>query len=118
MLNQVILIGRLAADPDVKILEDGRKVSDIQLAVQRPFKNMEGNYDTDFIKITVWEGLATSIESFCQKGVMIAVKGRIQTWKYEISDEKKITMIEVIADRISYLSGNAKNDTKVSKESS
>jgi single-strand DNA-binding protein len=118
MLNQVILIGRLAADPEVKILEDGRKVSDIVLAVSRPFKNMDGNYDTDFIKITVWEGLATSIESFCHKGVMIAVKGRLQTWKYEISDEKKLSMIEVIADRISFLSGNQKNDTKVSKESS
>ena len=118
MLNQTILIGRLAQDPEVKILEDGRKVSDITLAVQRPFKNMEGNYDTDFIRITVWEGLATSIESFCHKGVMIAVKGRLQTWKYEISEDKKITMIEVIADRISFLSGNSKNDTKVSKESS
>ena len=103
MLNQVILIGRLTQDPEVKVLEDGRKVSYITIACQRAFKNMEGTYDTDFIKITVWEGLATAIESYTSKGVMIAVKGRLQTWKYEVSEDKRLNMLEVIADRITYL---------------
>jgi single-strand DNA-binding protein len=118
MLNQTILIGRLAHDPEVKILEDGRKVTDITLAVSRPFKNMDGNYDTDFIKITVWEGLANSIESYAHKGVLIAVKARVQTWKLEITEEKKINMIEIIADRITFLSGNGKLEEKKVKESS
>ena len=55
MLNQIILIGRLVADPELKVLDDGRKVADITLAVQRPFKNMEGQYDVDFIKIILWD---------------------------------------------------------------
>jgi single-strand DNA-binding protein len=118
MLNQVILIGRLTHDPEVKVLEDGRKVSYVSLAVQRPFKNMEGNYDTDFIKITVWEGLASSIESYCSKGVLVAVKARIQTWKYEISEDRKLNMLEVIAERISFLSSSAKAEFKSSEESS
>ncbi len=118
MLNQVILIGRLTHDPEVKVLDDGRKVSYVSLAVQRPFKNMEGNYDTDFIKITVWEGLASSIESYCSKGVLVAVKGRIQTWKYELQDDRKLNMLEVIAERISFLSSSAKAEFKSSEESS
>jgi len=118
MLNQLIIIGRLTHDPETKILKDGRKVSDITLAVQRAFKNMEGTYDTDFIKVTVWEGLATAIESYCKKGVMIAVKARIQTWKYELADEKKLNMLEVIAERISYLSPSGRNDLKTDKKSS
>jgi single-strand DNA-binding protein len=108
MLNQVILIGRLAQDLETRILEDGRKVSYMQLAVQRAFKNMEGNYDTDFIKISVWEGLSTAIESYATKGVMLAVKGRVQSWKYELTDDKKISMLDIIAERITYLSSNGK----------
>lgn len=118
MLNQIILIGRLTHDPESKILEDGRKVSDITLAVQRTFKNMDGSYDTDFIKVTVWEGLATAIETYCKKGVMVAVKARIQSWKYEISEDRKLNMLEIIAERISYLSPSTKVDSIQEKESS
>lgn len=112
MLNQLILIGRLTHDPEMRILEDGRKVSDITLAVQRTFKNVDGQYDTDFIKITVWEGLATAIESYCTKGVMVAVKARIQSWKYDLPDDRKLNMLEVIAERISYLSPSGNKESK------
>ncbi len=110
MLNQTILIGRLTHDLEIRTLEDGRKVSDFTVAVQRPFKNMDGNYDTDFIRVTAWEGLATSVQSYCTKGVMIAIKGRLQTWKYDLNDEKKLSMLEVIAERISYLSSPHRGD--------
>ncbi|MFA5471370.1 MAG: single-stranded DNA-binding protein [Acholeplasmataceae bacterium] len=116
MVNQLILVGRLTKDPETKILEDGRKVSDVVLAVQRGFKNMDGNYDTDFIKISVWEGLATAIESYCVKGTMIAVKARVQTYKYELDDEKKLNMLEVIAERITFLSSNSKQEAEITKE--
>lgn len=118
MLNQVILIGRLTHDPEVKALDDGRKVCYIQVAVQRPFKNIDGNYETDFFRVTVWEGLATAIESYASKGVMVAIKARLQTWKYETSDEKKLTMVDVIAERITYLSHSNKGEFKADEESS
>lgn len=118
MLNQLILIGRLAQDAEIKTLDDGRKVGYFNLAVQRPFKNMEGLYDTDFFRISVWEGLAQAIENYATKGVMVAIKARLQTWKYETSDEKKLTMIDIIAERITYLSSNHKNDVKIEEESS
>lgn len=102
MLNQVVLVGRLSQDLETYILEDGRKVTHLNLAVQRPFKNMEGQYDVDFVNCSVWEGLSTVIEPYCQKGTMIALKGRIQAYKKEIN-EKKYTMYEVVAERISFL---------------
>lgn len=107
MLNQLILVGRLTHDPETKILEDGRKVLEFTLAVKRSFKNMEGNYDTDFIKMAAWEGLAQSIESYCKKGNLVAVKARVQSRRTEI-EEVKLTILEVIAERISYL--QAKED--------
>jgi len=116
MVNQLILVGRLTRDPETKILEDGRKVSDVVLAVQRGFKNMDGNYDTDFIKISVWEGLATAIESYCVKGTMIAVKARVQSYKYELEDDKKLNMLEVIAERITFLSSSQKQESEIKLE--
>lgn len=118
MLNQVILIGRLAQDPELKVLDDGRKVCYINLAVQRAFKNMDGTYDTDFFRITVWEGLASAMESYASKGVMLAVKARLQTWKYDVTDERRLTMVDIIAERISYLSASPKGDIKSDEESS
>ena len=68
MLNNVMLIGRLTHDPQLKVLEDGKKVLDIQLAVQRSFKNMDGLYETDFITVTLWQGLAENLNEYCEKG--------------------------------------------------
>jgi single-strand DNA-binding protein len=116
MLNQVILVGRVTHDPEFKILTDGRKVGDLSLAVQRAFKNMDGVYDCDYIKLSVWEGLATAIEPYAKKGVMLAVKGRVQTRKFELSEEKKMNVLEIIGERVSYLS-SSKQDLKPLEES-
>lgn len=109
MLNQLILIGRITHDPEPKVLDDGRKVLKFQLAVQRSFKNMEGEYDTDFIYVTCWEGLATIVESYVKKGVMLAIRARLQAWKYNLDDERQMNMLEVVAERVTYLSNDRKN---------
>ncbi len=109
MLNQLILVGRITHHPEPRILEDGKKVLKFQIAVQRSFKNMNGDYDTDFMSVTCWEGIATIVESYIKKGVMIAVKGRMQSWKYELSDERSLNMLEIIAERVTYLSGDKKS---------
>jgi len=109
MLNQLILVGRITHHPESKILEDGKKVLTFQIAVQRSFKNIEGEYDTDFIKVTCWEGLASIVESYINKGVMIAVKGRVQAWKYQLEDDRQLNMLEIIAERVTYLAGDRKN---------
>ena len=115
MLNQVVLVWRLTQDVETRILDDGKKVSNIYLAVQRPFKNVDGQYDNDFVKCSVWEGLSTLIESYCQKGTMVALKGRIQSYKKEINDSN-ITMMEVIAERISYLRDTKEDYLKKAKK--
>lgn len=113
MLNQLILIGRVTHDLEPTILEDGRKVLKFQLAVQRSFKNYNGEYETDFFQISCWEGLATLVEKYADKGVMLAVKGRIQSWQYNFEENKKLNMIEIVAERITYLSSSK---SKLEKE--
>lgn len=110
MLNQIILIGRLVQDPEIKIIESGKKVSEITIAVRRAFKNMDGQYDTDFIRVTLWEGLAETVTSYMKKGTLVAVSGRTQIRKYEVSEDRFLNIIEIIAERVTYLSSPSRKD--------
>lgn len=78
MLNQVVMVGRLVSKPIVEENENGRKVSEITIAVPRSYKNAEGIYDTDFIKCTLWNDIAEKTVEYCNKGDLISVKGRLQ----------------------------------------
>lgn len=112
MLNQTTLIGRLTHDPEIKVLEGGKKVSEITLAVRRAFKNMDGEYDTDFLRITLWEGLAETVTSYMKRGTLVAVNGRLQIRKYDISDDRYLNIIEIVAERVTYLSTPKEREDK------
>lgn len=104
MLNQVILVGRLVFDPELKTLDDGRKVTTITLAIQRPYKNAEsGEYDTDFIKCTLWTGIAENTVTYCSKGSVIGVKARLAQKHMEYSEGKSFSYPEVIAEKITFI---------------
>ena len=115
MLNQIVLVGRVVKDLDVKTLEDGKKVSDLILAIQRPFKNYSGQYDTDFVKISLWDQLAALAQNYCKKGNMVAVKGRVQVRKIE-NEEEKTSFLEVIGERVSYLTSSKKEFDEKTQE--
>lgn len=110
MLNQLVMIGRLTKDPELKKTETGRNVAKITVAVPRSYKNSEGVYETDFIDCLLWSGVAESTTEYCKKGDLIGLKGRIQTRKYETEDEKVRQVMEVIAEKITFLSSNKKAD--------
>lgn len=109
MLNQVILVGRLVYDPELRTLDDGRTVTTITLAVQRGFKNSEsGEYDTDFLKCTLWSGIAENTVEYCTKGSTVGVKARLSQKYYEYEDGKSFSYPEIIAEKITFI--NTKND--------
>ena len=103
MLNQIVIIGRLVKDPEVKESEGGKKYSYITLAVPRNFKNANGEYESDFIDCVLWNGIAENASEYCHKGDLLGVKGRVQTSTYEKDEEKKY-VTEVIAEKITFLS--------------
>ena len=105
MLNQIVIAGRLTNEPETKELEDNRKVTYITVAVPRSYKNINGEYETDFIDCTLWNGIADSTAKYCHKGDVVGVKGRLQT---TMVDDKKIT--EVVAEKISFLSSRKEED--------
>ena len=79
MLNQTVIVGRLVSKPETKELEEGKKVANLTLAVPRSYKNENGEYDTDFIDCTLWNGIAESTAEYCNKGDLIGVKGRLES---------------------------------------
>ncbi len=103
MLNQVVIAGRLTADPEIVTTENNKKRTYMTIAVPRGYKNMEGTYDTDFIKCVLWNAIAESTCEYCKKGDIVGIKGRLQTSSYEKDGEKVYTM-DVIAEKVSFLS--------------
>ena len=103
MLNQSILVGRIVKEPEIRETENGNKVTNVTLAVQRTFKNVNGEYDTDFISCVLWKGIAESTTEYCKKGDLIGIRGRIQTRTIE-TEETRRNIMEVIAERVTFLS--------------
>ena len=101
MINNVCLVGRIANDIEVKEFEKG-KVANISLAVQRKFKNAEGNYETDFINCNVWNEQTNILKEYCKKGDLIGVVGRLQTSVYEVEGTKR-KAVDLMVEKISLL---------------
>ncbi len=103
MLNKVVLIGRLTKDPEVRYTNANTPVASFTLAVNRNFKNKDGNYDADFINIVAWRKLAELCSSSLHKGSLIAITGRIQTSSFEAKDGTRRYTTDVLADEIAFL---------------
>ena len=84
--------------------DKGVKVATISLAIPRSFKNMEGGYDTDFIDCVAFDSIAENTKEYCEKGDIVGIKGRIQTRDVELEDETHKKYVEVIAEKVTFLS--------------
>lgn len=107
MLNQIILVGRLTRDITVNKSENGNKVATISLAIPRSFKNSDGVYDTDFVDCVAFDAIAENTSEYCGKGDIVGVKGRVQSRVIE-KDDKKETELQIICEKITFLSSKPK----------
>lgn len=115
MLNQIVLVGRLVKKPELRKSENSKKYSYITLAVPRSFKNADGQYDTDFIDCILWDQVAANTVEYCDKGDIVGVKGRMQTRVVE-KDTNKDYILEVVAEKVTFLSNNKSKDNDVSSK--
>lgn len=109
-MNNVILVGRLTTNPEVVEIDDSKKVTSVILAVNRNFKNAEGLYETDFIRCILWNNIASSTTEYCHIGDVIGIKGRLQSSRYEDKDKVMHYNVDVIAERVTFLSTNKKHE--------
>ena len=104
MLNNIIVIGRLTRDPELRSTSNGVSVATFTLAVDRAFKSASGEKETDFIPVVVWRQQAETCASYLSKGKLVAVQGRLQIRSYEASDGSKRTAAEIAAESVQFLS--------------
>lgn len=102
-MNKIILMGRLTKDPEVKYTNNGKAVAQFTLAVNRPIKNAEGNYEADFINIVAWNQTAEVVGNYVHKGQRLLVEGRLQIRTYDAKDGSKRYATEVIASNIEFI---------------
>lgn len=109
-MNKVILIGRLARDPELRTTPSNLSVATFSIAVSRPFRPEGGGQpETDFINCVVWRRQAENLARYCQKGSQIAIEGRIQSRSYNAQDGSKRYVTEVMCDNITFLGSKADN---------
>ncbi len=102
-LNRVVLVGRLTRDPELNYTGNGIAVANFNIACNRPFKNQQGEQETDFINCVVWRKPAENLANYMKKGNQIGVDGRVQTRSYEGQDGKMVYVTEILAESIQFL---------------
>ncbi|KIL49792.1 single-stranded DNA-binding protein [Jeotgalibacillus soli] len=115
MINQVTLVGRLTRDPELKTIGNGKSVLSIVLAVNRPFKNQQGDNDADFVLCTIWNRIAENTSQYCHKGSLVGVTGRIQTRFFDKEDGNRQYVTEVLAESVRFLESKRPDFTPASE---
>lgn len=101
-MNKAILMGRLTKDPDIRTTQSQTAVATFTLAIDRRFKNANGEKQADFIPVVAWRQNADFVGKYFKKGSKIIVIGSIQTRTYDDKDGKKVYVTEVVADELEF----------------
>ena len=103
MLNNTLIIGRLVSAPEINETENGKKESIITLAVPRPYRNYDGEFDTDFIPCVLFGGIAENTALYCKSGDLVGIKGRLS----RTSEDEPL---KIIAEKVTFLSSRKENE--------
>lgn len=114
-MNRVTLVGRLTAKPELRYTASNLPYARFSLAVNRNFRNNEGQTEADFINVVVWRKQAENVCNFLDKGRLVSVDGRLQTGSYTDKDGNRRYTTDVVADSVQFLeSKNSRNDSSAS----
>ena len=109
MLNRVVLTGRLTRDPELRYTGSGTAVCSFTVAVDRQFRNQQGNRDADFINCVIWRKSAENFANFTHKGAMVGIDGRLSTRNYENNQGQRVYVTEVTVDNFALLEPRSAN---------
>lgn len=109
MLNQIVLMGRLTRDPELRTTTNGNSVASFTLAVDNDYKPQDGDRQTDFIDVVAWKHTADFVAKYLAKGRMVVVSGRLQIRNWEDDKGQKRKSAEVVAGNI-YFADSKKNE--------
>lgn len=108
VLNRIIVMGRMTRDPELRRTNSGTAVASFSLAVDRDFKSLSGEKETDFIDVVAWRNTAEFASKYFSKGRMAVVEGRLQIRDWTDKDGNKLRSAEIVADSVYF--GDSKRD--------
>ena len=111
MLNSIVIMGRLVADPELRTTASGLSVTSFTVAVDRSFARAGEERQTDFIPVVAWRSTADFVTRYFHKGSMIAVQGSLQSRNYEDKNGNKRTAYEIVASEVSFCGSKAETGT-------
>lgn len=117
-MNKVELIGRLTKTPELKTTASGIDYCNFTVAVNRRFKNANGDYEADFINCVAWRQQADFICKYFNKGDMIGLVGSIQTRNYDKDDGTKVYVTEVVVEEVHFCGSKASNNNEATQNAS
>ena len=112
MINNVVLVGRLTRDPELKFTNNGSAVATFNLAVNRNFTNQSGEREADFVNCVIWRKPAETLANYAKKGTLLGVVGRIQTRNYENQQGQRVYVTEVVCDNFQLLESRNVSEQK------
>jgi len=105
MLNQIIIVGRLAKEIEIEELENGGHVAYITVVVPRSYKNIDGTYETDIVPVTIYDTIAKNIKEYCHKGDVLGIKGRVQMTGDNLDEQ-----VRIVAEKVTFLSSKSEEE--------
>lgn len=112
MINNVVLVGRLTKDIDLRYTSNGTAVATFTVAVNRQFTNKKGEREADFINCVIWRKPAENMANFTRKGSLVGVEGHIQTRSYENQQGQRVYVTEIVVETFSLLESTNKDTNK------
>lgn len=109
-INSVVLVGRMTKDAELRYTPSNVAVATFTLAVNRPFKNQNGDREADFINIVMWRQQAENLASWAKKGALVGIEGRIQTRSYDNQQGQRVYVTEVVAENFQLLESRSVRD--------
>ena len=103
MINNVVLVGRMTRDAELRYTPSNQAVATFTLAVNRNFKNQDGEREADFVNCAIWRQQAENLANWAKKGALIGVTGRIQTRSYDNQQGQRVYVTEVVAESFQLL---------------
>ena len=103
MINNVVLVGRMTRDAELRYTPSDQAVATFTLAVNRNFKNQDGEREADFINVVIWRQQAENLANWAKKGALIGITGRIQTRSYDNQQGQRVYVTEVVAESFQLL---------------
>lgn len=112
MINNVVLVGRIVREPELRYTPQNTAVATFTLVVNRRFKNAQGEREADFINCVIWRQPAENLANWAKKGTLVGITGSIQVRNYENKEGQRVYVTEVLADNFQMIESNSNKTEK------